>query len=195
MNNTKDVNDIIQGIARKSAYKFSPKGEYDKKTEEELVQELWVTVLEKEEQKGHELDPDLIAKICYDKITDMQRYNARRNHYSIDQMIETSEDGEDNDFTVSHDQSTEKQVEENDRIQGLLNHFEEGSREKLFIEYWLSSTGFYDLVKGEGKQNGGYTESDLASKLGYAGTASGGYKKFRNKMRNFIREYFDLNED
>lgn len=182
------VNDIIQGISFRTAYKFKTK------TVDELSQELWVTVLEKERKAGYDLDLDLVARICYDKIVDLQRYESRRNYISIEElMLKEEEERLLRKPTTSRVKLYSK-FEDPDNVtkillKDLIDMFPEGSKERTFLEYWSTSSRFTDYdIEGNGKFNGGYTESDLAHKLGYAGTSSGGYKKFRSKMRTLVVE-------
>ena len=176
------MNDVITGIAKRSAYKFLTK------SAEELAQELWLHILEKEEEKG-ELDLDLVARICYDKIVDIQRFDARRNSVSLDQLIEGTED-EDAQAEFHNASFTQPDNLQKISINDLFRVFPEGSKERLFLEYWATASGYKDFgIRGKGKYGDGYTESDLAKMLGYSGTSSGGYKSFRKKMRVIVIEY------
>lgn len=186
------MNDVISGIAKRSAYKFLTK------SSEELAQELWLHILEKEATFGEELDLDLIAKMCYDKIVDIQRFDARRNTTSFDELFEVPEHS--NCITEEYHQDccelrTGTFVQPDNlkkiMVDDLFKIFPEGSKERLFLEYWGTASGVKDFgIRGNGKYEDGYTESDLAHKLGYSGTSSGGYKSFRKKMRVFVIEYF-----
>lgn len=188
----KVMNDIITGIAKRSSYKFLTKDV------DEISQELWLAVLKKEESVGYDLDLDLIARICYDKIVDIQRYDERRNTYSLEELYcfeeEEKPDGKSH-LKVKLDQSTFETPDNTTRIliDELLNLFPEGTKERIFLEYWSTASGYHDFgLIGNGGQKDGFTESELATKfLGYAGTASGGYKKFRDKMRKFVRDYIE----
>lgn len=193
------MNDIIVGIARRSAYKFKTV------SAEELAQELWVKVLDKEEKLGCDLDLDLIAHICYDAIIDLQRYHMRRNSFSLDEILERYVSAESENL-----QRDSRRVDTSDQrvfgtktdrtdnlnrilIEELLNIFPEGSKEKFFLKYWCTGTGYKDFgIEGQGKNCEGFTESDLAHQLGYPGTGSYAFKSFRRKMREFIKEFLDL---
>lgn len=191
------MNDIIVGIARRSAYKFKTL------SAEELAQELWVKILEKEEKVGHDLDLDLIAHICYDTIVDLQRYCMRRNYISLDDLLlrgipgdESENKRKDNDYEINKVFGTK--VDDTDNlnrilIEDLLKVFPEGSKEKFFLEYYCTATGYKDFgINGHGKNCEGYTESDLAEQLGFPGTGSYAFKRFRREMREFIREFLEL---
>lgn len=174
------MNDIITGIARRSSYKFLTK------TSEEIAQELWLHVLEKESEAGRDLDLDLIARICYNKIVDIQRHDMRRNSTSLESLIEGSD--EDCPFNSQIDGPDDMKV----MVEDLFRIFPEGSKERLFLEYWGTASGVKDFgVRGDGIYNDGYTEKDLASKLGFSGASSRDYKNFRNKMRIFVFEFFN----
>lgn len=181
------MNDVISGIAKRCAYKFLTK------TSEELAQDLWLHVLEKEASSGKELSLDLIAKICYDKIVDIQRFDARRNSTSLDQLFNISDDNDESSDPLKCDSFAQPDDTSRIMVEDLFNLFPEGSKERLFLEYWGTASGVHDFgIKGDGKHNDGYTESDLAHKLGYAGTASRGYKHFRDKMRVVVIEFLDI---
>lgn len=177
------MNDVITGIAKRSAYKFLTKNA------EELAQELWLHILEKESERGYELDLDLVAKMCYDKIVDIQRFDARRNAISFDSLFETQD--EDEEGKVTPDAFVQPDNLNKILVDDLFKIFPEGSKERIFLEYWGTASGVRDFgIRGKGKYGDGYTESDLAHMLGYSGTSSGGYKSFRKKMRVFVIEYF-----
>lgn len=179
------MNDVISGIAKRSAYKFLTK------SAEELSQELWVYILEKEAEKGCELDLDLVAKMCYDKIVDIQRFDSRRNSISLESLLETKCDEDDDEGFSGPGSFCQPDNLKKIMVDDLFKIFPEGSKERLFLEYWGTASGVKDFgVRGQGKYGDGYTESDLAHKLGYSGTSSGGYKSFRKKMRVFVFEYF-----
>lgn len=190
------MNDIIVGIARRNAYKFKTL------SAEELAQELWVKILEKEEKVGHDLDLDLIARICYDTIVDIQRYNMRRNTLSLDDILhrpsgeEVESKCKDNEYDINKIFGTKTEDPSNLNrilIEDLLEVFPEGSKEKFFLEYYCTATGYKDFgIEGRGKNCEGYTESDLAKQLGFPGTGSYAFKHFRREMREFIREFLEL---
>ena len=194
------VNDIIRGIARRSAYKFKTKDD------DELSQELWLYILTKQEEVDHDLDLNMIAKMCYDKIVDIIRYDSRRNTYSLDVMIDHYESDTNTTTNIritetlgslSNDdegilsKSPEDAIVDNDQIKRLFELFPKGSKERLFLEYWGSAAEIGDFgITPRGTYKNGYSEKELAVLLGYASSASGGYKTFRRKMRERIKEFF-----
>lgn len=171
------MNDIIQGIARRNAYKFKDK------SVEDISQDLWLKILSKEKDLGHDLDLDLIAKVCFDEIVDMQRYESRRNHYSLESLMENDSDFRSTSFEDPDD--CNRMI-----IKDLFKIFPKNSKEYIFLEYWANASGYFDSgIEGEGQFCGGYVEKDLAKKLGYPSSNSNGYRRFRNKMRIFVAEY------
>lgn len=193
------VNDIITGIARRSAYKFKTKDV------DELVQELWIKVLEEENKKNNELDLNLIAKMCYNKIVDIIRHDCVRNSVSFDELFGMEDGSSEEEYKVScraggtgnldkeefYTRPAEDQV---DRlyVKSLLELFPEGSKERIFLEFWATKSNVKDYkVQGTGIKEDGFTEGSLAKSLGYAGSYSSGYTNFRKKMKNYILIYFD----
>lgn len=169
---TNAINDIITGIARRSAYKFKTR------SVEDLSQELWVKILEKENSVGYCLDLNLIAKICYDTIVDIQRYDIVRNCLYLEEVTESLHSPYPSD-------NVNKIL-----LDDLINIFPKNSKEQYFLEYWYTASGYSDfLIEGNGKNKEGFTESDLAIKLGYSSSSSGGFRKFRSKIRKFVTKF------
>ena len=117
------MNDIIQGIARRNAYKFK------NKSVEDISQDLWLKILMKEEDLGHDLDLNLIAKICFDEIVNMQRYESRRNCYSLESIEEDGYEFQSNTFEDPAD--CNRLI-----IRDLFKIFPKDSKEYIFLEYW-----------------------------------------------------------
>lgn len=187
----KEVNSIIKGIAKKSAYKMYSR------SEEDLVQDLWVKVLETEKRKGEELDPNLVARVCYDYIKDLIDYDQRRNHVNIDYSGTGDEETEtsDTDFLGAIPDNGEYSSEI--MLKDLYDRFPEGSKERIFLDFWGNASGAMPnnrAVPPTSRTQDGYTENNLAKMLGYASQSSGGYRKFKNKMRQLISDYYELNK-
>ena len=181
------MNDVIQGIARRCAYKFKSKSADD------LAQDLWVTVLTKERNLGADLDLDLIARICYDAVTDMVRYELRgKRSCGIDASFERLEE-QDTEMEYLQSRMYPDPADCTGMIlRDLINSLPKDSKERKFIEYFGNGAGFLDTgIVGDGVQKGGYTEKDLALKLGYASSCSSGFTKLRYKVRKLIKEYID----
>lgn len=197
MNNAKfkAVNDIVVGISRRAQYKFKTKDA------EEIAQDLWIALLEK--GVGDATDLNLVARICYGEITDIIRKDCRRNAISLNSLLDGNFEGtigikiagntyNDLNTSVVYDESAEVAID-NMIIKELFQLFPEGSPEYTYIAYWATASKVKDFgIVGHDKYRGGYTENDLAHRLGYPSSASATYRKFRQRMRNFIKVYFDL---
>lgn len=179
-NHAYEVGRILKGISRKVAYKFLTK------TAEEIESDLWVTVLEEELKHGKELDNSLIATICYRQIIDMQRHDMKRNASSFEEILET-EEGEESSSSQSDEMHSGSRFDSDVMVKDLFKIFPAGSKERIFLEFWGESSG---ALRSNHIKSEKFTESELAKLLGYAGTASGGYKKFRDKMRTYVASYF-----
>lgn len=172
------LNDIITGIARRCSYKFKTL------SAEDLSQELWLRLLESKDVFDKNLDLNLVAVICYRKIVDIQRFEMKRNHYSLE------------DFDTSL-YSADDSIESDIMINGLFESFPEGSKERTFLEYWGASANI-GLGKDkftpndENTYKGGFTDKDLAHVLGYTSYTHRGYRDLRKRMREFVADYFDL---
>ena len=177
------MNEVIRGIAQNQAYKF--KGI----TQEDLAQSLWIYILDIEEKAQEDLDLSLIAFICYKKIGNIQRREMRFNSLYL-------EDINPNFDTSDRDNYYEFEIL---NIKEFIEQFPEGSKERIYLEYWAASVNLDILdsskyIKSEdeakGKYKGGYTEDDLAKTLGYVGCSSSGYKVFRERIRKKVEKYF-----
>lgn len=189
LNNRDDLSDMITGIARRVSSKL-----YSRSTED-IVQDLWVKVLETEKRKGHELDLPLAAKVCYDYVNDMIDYDQRRNHLSYDStVLDAQEDDESGDMSYLGTSSEDgRDFTDTAMINDLFNKFPKGSKERIFLDFWGNESGVHpnsDAIPPKTRKNDGYTEDNLARMLGYSGHDNGSYKKFRDKMKKYIADYF-----
>lgn len=181
---TAEVADIIRGISSKYSYKFK---DYDL-SREDLEQELWVSILEAEKRKGEQLDANLVAKICYDRVKDLISFYMRRSHVPTPGPASDDDEKEPDYIGPSQSESPEE-LDFNIELKNLYNSFPEGSKERIFIDFWGNATGAFPnnrVVPEKTRKNDGFSEDSLAKILGYSGQSSGGYRKFRNKMRNII---------
>lgn len=187
----KEVNSIIKGIAKKSASKMYSRDE------EDLVQDLWVKVLETEKRKGQELEPNLVARVCYDYIKDLIDYDQRRNHTTVDYSGTGDIETETSDTDFLGVKSDRGEYASEIMLKDLYNKFPEGSKERIFLDFWGNASGAMPnnrAIPPASRTQDGYTENNLAKMLGYASQSSGGYRKFKNKMRQIISDYYDLNQ-
>lgn len=176
---------IIHGIALREAYKvFS-------RSVEEIEQSLWIYILEEELKKG-ELDGNLVADICYKKIVDMIRYDMNRN--SVDINDETFDESEVENVALHSKFESSSNYELKIMVQELMKKFPEGSKERIFLDFWATYADLEDHgydTRGSKRQPS--PENQLAYYLGYANSGSCGYRSFRNKMREFVKNYMEGN--
>lgn len=181
---------MIKGIAQKAS-----KSLYSRSTED-IEQDLWVKVLETEARKGHELDLNLAGRVCWDYVNDMKDYDQRRNHFTTDfSGSDESGEGSDSDFIGAH--ADKGNYDSDVALDGLFNMFPEGSKERMYLDFWGNETNARpnkNAIPPSSRKNDGFTEDALAKMLGYSSMSSGGYKKFRDKMRGIISDYYKDNQ-
>lgn len=184
-----ELSRMINGIARRSAYKLFSRNV------EDVIQDLWVAVLEKEQKVGHDIDLNLAAKICYDKIKDMIDYDQRRNHYSLTDFETSEGDYGTNDDSTLFDMSSSKDFANDVALNDLSNYFPEDSKEDRYIKWYLQKISFkdYGIEIPSSREADGYTEGNLAAYLGFPSASSSAYRTFRNKMQTFIKDYLKGN--
>ena len=167
------VNDVIQGIARRSAYKFKTKDS------EELAQEMWVEVLNTEKNLGMPLTLDYVAKICYNTVVDLQRYDMLRNSYSLEEMEESTS------LT-----SCEDSIDSKIMIHNLFAKYPAETAEGIYLRFYATKIGICDYYEPTSVYKNGYTDGALAQLLGFKGTADRGWKRFRDNFQSQLRKYF-----
>lgn len=181
-----DINDIINNVVRKYSSKMYSR------SAEDLAQDLWVKVLETEKEKG-ELDLKLIAYICHNYVKDLIDYDRRRNHFNID-LQGNDEDGEYADTDFLGIETDNGQYDSDIMVKDLFSKYPIGTKERMFLDFWGNATGVAPnnrAVPPEGREQDGFTEKNLAVMLGYASAQSGGYKKFRDRMKSIIKNHFE----
>lgn len=185
-----ELNSMIRGIAKKASYKIYSR------SEEDIVQDLWVKVLDTEKRKGHEIDLPLAGRVCWDYINDMIDYDQRRNHFTND-FSGSDEDDEYADADFIGTQKDHGNYASDVALKDFYNKFPEGSKERIYLDFWGNQSGAMPntrAVPETSRQDDGYTESALARMLGYASASSSGYKQFRSKMKKLIADYFDVEQ-
>lgn len=188
-NYQEELASMIKGIAKKASRQL-----FSRDTED-IEQDLWVKVLETEKRKGGPLDLRLAGKVCWDYVKDMIDYDQRRNHYNVD--LSGTEDNEqaDNDFLGL--MADKGNYVSDIMVKDLFNQFPIGTQERLFLDFWGNASGAMPndrAVPPPNRSNDGYSESSLAKMLGYASASSGGYRKFRDKMKKIISSHFGLQD-
>lgn len=178
---------LIKGIAKKVSYKLYSRDP------EDIEQDLWVKVLSTMKKKGvDQLDLNLVARICYDYVKDMIDYDQRRNHISVD--LSGTEDTDETSSEVINSLTDKGNHDSDIMIQDLYNQFPEGSKERIFLDFWGNESGAMpntNVLPPSTRSNDGFSENALAQMLGYASASSGGYRKFRDRMKTIISNYFN----
>lgn len=165
------VNDVITGIARRSSYKFKTR------SVEDLSQEMWLEVLKTEDKLGMPLTLDYIARICYNTVVDLQRHDMIRNSLSIDE----------DDCEKTHEDSLDDRIV----LKNLFSKYPESSLEGQFLRFYATKSGIADFYSpSNSRYKDGYTDTDLAKRLGFSGTSDRRWKTFRDNFREYLRKYF-----
>lgn len=181
---------MIKGIAKRASYKLFSRDV------EDIEQDLWVKVLETEKRKGHQLDLNLAAKVCYDYIKDMIDYDMRRNHLSSDSIENTKDDEDSSGQRIIGAKQDKGDYASDINLKDLYNQFPEGSKERIFLDFWGNRSGAMpntNVIPSKSREQDGYTEGALAKMLGFASASSSGYRNFRDRMKKIISDY--LNAD
>lgn len=162
---------------------------------EDVVSELWIMALQIIEKKGA-LDYNYISASCFNRMVDLARYNYRKQ---VDSMTEDELDlcipsEERVRSTKTRMSSAERHsyqfssvknvsVEENIELLDMLNLFEEGTRERTYLEIWFKIQG---VISSEEELPEKAIDGYIAEKLGYAGSKSCGYARCRLRVREAL---------
>lgn len=186
----KDLANLIKGVALKASKQLYSR-DY-----EDIEQDLWVKVLEAEKRKGHQLDLNLVGKICWDYVKDMIDYDQRRNHYSTDfSGTGNDENTEFADTNFIGAKADTGEYEPEITLKDLYSQFPEGSKERIYLDFYGNLSGAMPntrVVPETNRNNDGFSENNLAKMLGFSNSSSSGYKKFRDKMKSIISDYYNL---
>ena len=158
------LNDMITGIARRSAHKIKDMSVDD------ISQTLWVKVLEKEDKLSENADLNLIAKICYDAVVDIVRKEAvrRRRRAEFDREYGKIDSG----YSRVIDKSL---------IKGILSIYDEGTVEKRYLVLMINQMRSGERI----------SENKAAKELGFSSSSSGAYRSFRDKVRKEVSKYLE----
>lgn len=171
------LNKIITEVAARNCYKFQSR-DFD-----DIYQELWVTVLAREEQVQEDLDDLYIYKMCNNHIAEMQRYDMKRNLISLDIVLDTTEP-----------YSTMNDALEEISIKDLIKSYPEDTPERVYLEYYCTAAGIIDYgYVPKSKYKEGFTEDELAKLLGFNSCSNSGYRTLRKSMRDVVNRYFGKN--
>jgi len=174
---------ICEGIARSQAFKFLDK------TADEIAEELIFHLVNVQSKKDVQLDPDLMAVICYRHIVDIQRKGIRKsnNETTVD-MSNSNVTGDSEISSVDPAYMVNTDFCSNLHMKNLFEMFDKDSQEAIFLRFWGTKIGLIDDPEFDDCKK--FNESELAWKLGYSGTSHRAFKSFRAKMQDFIKKYF-----
>jgi len=168
---------------------------------DDVHQEIWQAIWEKALKDG-EYPVYEIASITRHKITDFQRKDSRLNKanpWGIDTRVAyygTNDDStershvtgvyavpeEEDQFYLNDEEERYQEAEQ--RYQDFINKYPEGSKERRYIDYYLDA--YERQRKGEKVKA---TDGKLAQELGWSGTSSAPWKRFKAKMQKEIADY------
>lgn len=189
---------IVAGVARKYESKWVSR--------EDLEQELWIKVLEMlEAVDGDEnkLDCNLVAKACFRKAVDYYRYCRRRYEANVKLECDDADRTElqgDLEYDPSKLLATRGLIDQNmyTMVKEIIDMFEEGSKERQYIEMKLYHFGIIDeenygevTLPGEPKAPKNTDDKiDFVAMLGYNNRKiSGSWIRKEREMRRIIGEY------
>lgn len=191
---TTEVADKFQNIIASEVWHYIRKlGRDDLKVHvEDLIQEIWIKLLEVIKESNKLPTVSYIRQLCHGTLVDWTRKGTRDYHLSYDY------DPEGNRSEWEEDPFSKNFVKDAE-VKDLLNMFPKGSKERTYIEFYLSKAGV-DIegaktidVEDKFRSNyGGYTDSALAKLLGFKGTADRGWKRFRDQMKGIISDYYGI---
>lgn len=151
---------------------------------EDLTQELWMKLLEYNKKYGKMPDYALAKQICHNALVDITRKGMHRNHLSM----ELDSEGD----RASWEQDYNQDVVPDSELNSLVDMFPEGSKERLYIDFYLAKSGVKDtgVVPEMSRTEDGYTDNNLAKMLGFSGSSDKKWRKFRDKMKEIITDYY-----
>ena len=173
-----ELQNIVEGIARKKGSWFEQEG-----GAEELAQELWVKSLSIIEAVGEYPGGNLIATSCYNYVTDLYRKKkVRQRSFSVDPATVS-------DWSNNHKDSDLSGVV----ISEMKNMFPKGSKQRELFELFELWSGVKDADAAELQATfySDYMKTELSANLGYASACSGGYRKLVAKVQAAVQDYLD----
>lgn len=185
-----EVNNLLNAIAYKRKHWFK------NLSQEDIVSELWIHVLEAIDKYGLENINNLqsfVSNLCKFRLVDMVRQNVKHDDIPVnpsmyDRCVDVDDNSENSNSTMNqfnHSIDTCQEIEDIEDMLSIRSLFPEGSKEREFIEIWIKYSGAEpDEVIPESALN-----YYAAEKLGYANASSSGYKRLRGKVRAVLEEY------
>lgn len=160
-------------------------------SQEDLVNDLWVSVLEALDKKK-DVDPESLnfsyfVEICKNSIVDIIRKNVRKSAYQ-DMFVSvdgTEEDSEDRSG-LGRNENQYKLIE----LLDFVDKFPKGSKEREYLEWYLTKLNIKDYGTEITDKPVNTSEGELAKHLGFPSASSSSYRTFRSSMRKALADYF-----
>ena len=187
--------EIYDKIIKKTVYDYLRTHGMDSRDAEDYCQDLWMTLLEYQKEKGELPDYKLAKTICQRRLIDKIRSSIRRGHANVDFDNEygSYDDDDSEDYTYS-DTVMLPYLDAQSRsdINFLLKQFPEDSPERKYLDFYIEKANIDDkgVRPSSGREQDGYTDSNLARSLGFAGTGDRGWKRFKSRMQSIIKDYY-----
>ena len=183
----KELDEMMRGIAyRKKS--IIPR-EY---TIDDIVSEFWVVAMNNINAMGS-IEKALIAKKCYSRLVDIVRESYKKSLFTMDSSILDRMGNTEDDNCEYGSEFIENDAEDmmsEITIKDILSKFREGTNERKYLEFMIK---YYTNVQvDDNPYRGGRIgamDSYLSKMLGFAGEASGGYRKVRNKVKSMVTLY------
>lgn len=165
----------------------------------EAINEFWIAIAEADNKKGEPIDMALANKICVDKRSRLFRNDivkGKKVGLTCDESVKTENGSSTKGDTNADDYIFEEVVQGNMMISQFLSKYPEGSKERMFVEFYMSKAGLsnkytFDMNKNKSSL-GGYTGTNLAKILGFKGVDDGQYRALKKKMMKDIEKFFCL---
>lgn len=184
----KDTYEVYNTIIRNTVYSYLKARGLSTSIADDMCQDAWMNILEYE--KSHNKFPDyaLAKTMAHRRVVDMLRKEyGSEAHFSLD-----DNPVDDDDSYASWHEDKGNRDEFDADLAELKDMFPEGSKERKFLDFYIAKSGVEDngVVPDKTRSDDGYTDSNLAKMLGFHGTADRAWKRFRDRMKEIIADYY-----
>ena len=161
---------------------------------EDYVQSVWLSLSEfKWKHPDREITAGLIERMVKTTFIDQIRKDVRDTSDNIDDLTNREDDPDTGDALTSHSSDVYKATELKSLLNDLPDKFDpDYELQRKYLMWFLEKEGIEDFgIHPEvTKDQDGYTDNALARYLGFPGTSSSRYKRFKSDMQNLIRTYY-----
>lgn len=190
----RNLNNMIRGIA----YRYN--GWAGLRAEEDIIPVLWCKAMTMIRRKKTDITMNYIARGCYNGCIDLYDAKKKGNDHECtfeEDLMEAFTSKEQQDSTSdlsliltggSSYKGDGSDPEGSLLITDLMNLFPEGSAEQTYINLISKWVG----LNNANPEDVGYKHKDyvIAKKCGYASDTSSGYRNFKYRVRDKIREFY-----